>query len=181
MWRVLQAAASLKVMGWDPGQKPKWEIHQECIPFLSSPLFFLPLSVFGRTAAAITLLYISSFNLTYNRWAAGLSDSVLHGLWGVKMGSVSVNILNMKAKQQNSPDMHSATRKRGQLPSDRWVNHRHGWKRGNIIMILNGVPSSVSSVECDAFLPWNYGICCSGSTDPCEAWTRWNTVWTSFC
>lgn len=59
MWRVLQAAASLKVMGWDPGQRPKWEIHQECVPFL-------PLSVFGRTAAAITLLYISAFNLTCN-------------------------------------------------------------------------------------------------------------------
>lgn len=39
MRRVLQAVVSLKVMGWDPGQRLKWQIHEECIPFLSPSLF----------------------------------------------------------------------------------------------------------------------------------------------
>lgn len=45
---------------------------RNAFPF--SPLFFLPLSVFRRTAAAITPLYISSFNLTYTHRAPRLSD-----------------------------------------------------------------------------------------------------------
>lgn len=73
MWRILQAAASLKVVGWDPGQRPKWEIHQECIPFRSSPSF-CSLPIFRTTAVAVSLLYTSSFNLALNCGEFRLSE-----------------------------------------------------------------------------------------------------------
>lgn len=163
MWRVLQAAASLKVMGWDPGQRPKWEIHQECIPLLSSPLFFLALSVFGRTAVAITLLYISSFNLTNDRRAPGLSD-------------------RFPGLRCEDGEYHCQSTRTWRLTASSKLPHMH---RERAILLFSSRTLYVSACEFSLVLCF-LGEClgelqylCSCIAEPCQAWIRCNRAWAS--
>lgn len=65
---------------------------------LSLLLFFSPLSLFGRTAAAITLLYISSFNLTQNQGAQAVRQ--VPGSEVRRLGATLSNITTIKANSE---------------------------------------------------------------------------------
>lgn len=107
MWRVLQAAASLKVMGWDPGQRPKWEIHQECIPFLSSPLFFSPSLRLWKNSCC----YNSTVHIFLQSYTQPQGTRAVRQVPGSEVrrrgASLLSNIPNMKANSKQQTPVHA--------------------------------------------------------------------------
>lgn len=97
-----------KWWGWDPGQRPKWEIHQECIPFLSSPLFFLSLS--SLRVWKNSCCYNSTVQIFLQSYMQRLGAQAVRQVAGSEVwrwGASPSNILNTKANGKQQTPLHA--------------------------------------------------------------------------